>query len=304
MEAPGEDDWFYHRAHATVIQSRLRLPDYVPTSERVATPLRIEVTALTEPFPSEYGSAHHEGGYRLWWNTTGDFYVSAEGNILAKRLPGASEALFRLPLLGTVLATALTSHRRFLLHGNAVIMNGRAVVFAGHKGQGKSTLTAYLLRRGHQLLADDITALTLETSGIMAHRGALHLRLWPDSIEHIFAVPAERFEPLFEGFAKHVVPAQQFACKAESVPLAGIISLCESDMISLERLSLPAAWKEVVIHSFHSRLGSGFLTGDRARWHHEQCAKIVRGSRLYRFHRPRTFDRLEEAARCLEDAFA
>ena len=305
MFEPQSLGWFVYQAHGESIQSRLPLPEYLAAPASGPHSLRIDCVPMADAPPSAQGFAElTEGGFRLWWQTTGDFHVSAQGHIIGWRPPGVSDALFRLPLLGTVLSAALAMRRRFVLHGNAVCINGRAFIIVGHKGQGKSTLTACLLQRGHRLIADDVSALTFDAADVSVHRGAFQLRLWPDSIERIFEEPAERFEQISASYPKRIVSARQFVVAAEHLPLAGILSLSDSEKLSLETLSVADAWKQAVVHSFHSRLGSAFLKTTQASGHHRQCARLVRNVKMYRLHRPRDFSRLEEVARFVEQAVA
>ena len=305
MSAPVCQETFGYLAHGERIASQIRLPEYFEAADDLGPlPLCIETGPLTHPLPGEHGTTELPGGsLRLWWQTSGDFTVSAEGNISGQQPAGASDALFRLPMLGTVLSVALARRRRFVLHGNAVCVNGRGLIIVGYKGQGKTTLTACLLRRGHRLIADDVSVITQDRSEAFVHRGALQLRLWPDAIEQTFAEPAEHFEQISDTYPKRIVPAHQFGIDRENVPLTAVLNVCESDEISLTPLPTAEAWKQAVIHSFQSRLGSAFLRGESGGWHHGQCARLVRAVKFYRLDRPRDFARLGDVARLIETAF-
>lgn len=53
-------------------------------------------------------------------------------------------------------------HRRYTLHASAVVWRGRAVVFTGRSGQGKSTLCTDLVAQGAGFLGDDIVFLYMD----------------------------------------------------------------------------------------------------------------------------------------------
>ena len=80
--------------------------------------------------------------------------------------------------MGMNLQMALGQRRYLLLHASAVERDGRALLMTGNSGAGKSTLAATLARRGHVLLADDVTALDGPTLWPALPR----LKLWPDSL--------------------------------------------------------------------------------------------------------------------------
>ena len=306
MFEPVNQGTFSYQAHGERILSQIRLPEYLAAADdSTSMPLCIETGPLTNSLPSEHGTAElSDGGLRLWWQTSGDFTVSAGGNISGRQPSNASDALFRLPMLGTVLSVALVRRRRFVLHGNAVCVNGWGLIIVGHKGQGKTTLTACLLRRGHRLIADDVSAITLDGPEPLVHRGALQLRLWPDSIEQTFAEPAESFEQISDTYPKRIVPAHQHSIHRENIPLTAVLNVGESGEISLTPLPIAEAWKQAVIHSFQSRLGSAFLQGESGGWHHRQCAQLVRAVKFYCLNRPRDFARVGEVANLIETAFA
>jgi hypothetical protein len=61
----------------------------------------------------------------------------------------------------------LAHHDRFLVHGGAVVDNGRAYVVLGGTGAGKSTLVAATLGTEWQALADDMVVVRSEGSDVL-----------------------------------------------------------------------------------------------------------------------------------------
>ena len=78
---------------------------------------------------------------------------------------------------GFVLAFAAALQRRPSLHASCVVLDGAALVLAGHSGSGKSTTAAMLATDGWSLFADDVTAIETRADQLVAHRGSQHLRL-------------------------------------------------------------------------------------------------------------------------------
>lgn len=56
-----------------------------------------------------------------------------------------------------------------ILHASAVAVGGRAVLFLGPSGSGKSSLSLQLMALGATLVADDRTRITRRDDGVIAH---------------------------------------------------------------------------------------------------------------------------------------
>ena len=79
--------------------------------------------------------------------------------------PQAADADVRSHLLGVALGVTWHQRGRLPLHASAVEVDGRAVVFAGPAGVGKSTLAALLADRGYPVVTDDACVVDFDTDG-------------------------------------------------------------------------------------------------------------------------------------------
>ena len=116
-------------------------------------------------------------GYLLHAPGVGRILVAPDGGeLLCDPEPGAAEWATLIPAQALPLAATLRGLE--VLHASGVVLDGRAVLFAGAPGAGKSSLAAALLYRGAALLSDDTVALQLRRGALLAHPGValLHLR--------------------------------------------------------------------------------------------------------------------------------
>jgi hypothetical protein len=107
--------------------------------------------------------------------------VAGDGSeLLCDPEPGSEE--WTTPLLAQALPLAATLQGLEVLHASGVRMGdgplaGRAALFSGPQGAGKSSLAAALVRRGATLLSDDTVAIEQCEGALLAHGGPALLQL-------------------------------------------------------------------------------------------------------------------------------
>ncbi|MGH7627749.1 MAG: hypothetical protein ACREOJ_20835 [Gemmatimonadaceae bacterium] len=123
----------------------------------------------------------HAHGYRLEYDDTGCYDVSADGrDIVWSRGPTAPSAVVRSDVTGRVLATALHAGGVFCLHGCAVALQRGAVALLAPRFHGKSTLALALARGGGRLITDDVLPVIVGPPA-RAIPGMHQVKLWEDS---------------------------------------------------------------------------------------------------------------------------
>jgi len=116
------------------------------------------------------------------------------------------------------------------LHANSLVINGSGIGLMTHTGGGKSTLTAALLQRGHQLLADDMLPLHHHNEQWPIFPGPPDIRLWPDSGSHfVTSQTIDAAKRVHAGFEKRTLCLKAKTGKAlrpfESTPLSALYLL-------------------------------------------------------------------------------
>jgi len=124
-------------------------------------------------------------GYLLHVPGFGRILIAPEGTeLICDPEPGSSQWSILLPAQALPLAATLQGFE--VLHASGVVLGGRAVLFAGPPGAGKSSLAAALLYRGGvELLGDDTVALHPHGGAPIAHPGAALLHLRPAEHERL-----------------------------------------------------------------------------------------------------------------------
>ncbi|HVW09996.1 MAG TPA: hypothetical protein VHC90_15510 [Bryobacteraceae bacterium] len=155
-----------------------------------------------------------------------------DGNSIQVETNPAQDAIAGLHITGSCTGALLFQRGFIPLHGNTIAGKEGAATFVGRIGAGKSATTMAMLRRGHRLVADDISAVSIESSkrptAPLVLPGFPRLKLWKTSLEH-FGCNAAEFQHLRPGLEKFHVPVSDQFCD-EPQPLRAIYVLEPGDM--------------------------------------------------------------------------
>lgn len=167
-----------------------------------------------------------DGACRLAIDGVASYHVDAAGRqvtVFPSLEPSAPD--IRLFLLGTVFGIVCLRHGLVPLHASCVRIGDRAVAVTGPSGSGKSTLAAAFLRRGHEILADDVTVLDLSGAVPVALPAFPRLKLWRASMD-AFGVAVAGRERVRAALDKYQLPLDT-AFAHDPLPLAAVYHLEE-----------------------------------------------------------------------------
>lgn len=83
-------------------------------------------------------------------------------------------ALFDAIVAGVI--AALSAGGILAIHAGVVALDGRAIIIAGRSGRGKTTLVLGMLRRGLDLLSDELALIGPDQRTVLAYPRGLHVR--------------------------------------------------------------------------------------------------------------------------------
>lgn len=233
----------------------------------------------------------HEGGFRLCYDDTGDFDVSRDGRRVRWRPPGSVEATaVQADVTGRVLPLALHASGVLALHGSAVAVDGKALIFVGPKFSGKSTLAYALARAGAGLLTDDVAPLVPGEAALLLP-GTPSVRLWPDSAAQLAGRPKGGRVKVEIG-----APAGVRAGKPVPAGMVYVVAPVDSDAVeATRRTRLPGPSAALALVA-HARLGA-LLRGDEAGRLLAMASAVARVTPAYVLEVAWDLERLPDAAR-------
>ena len=169
---------YCYTAYGLGIRSALPLPELVPGEAAADVEIRL---GRVDPFLLE--ATRTGTGFRataqeacFFYEEVGTFLVRGGREVVLEPAPGVEERTLRLFILGPALAVLLQQKGRLILHASAISIAGSAVALLGGPGWGKSTLAAAIHSRGHGMVADDVTAVQIETGSPMVFPGFPQLK--------------------------------------------------------------------------------------------------------------------------------
>lgn len=157
--------------------------------------------------------------YRFQYSDGTEFWIARSGAEIWARWPAHyvvedMMTYFQGPILGFVLRLrGVTS-----LHGSAVVVGDRAVVFAGPGGSGKSTTAAAFALQGYGILADDVSAVEDMGTEFRIQPAYPHLRLWGCSVEMLYGL-ADALTPITPNWDKFDCPIDESGLRFQKNPL-------------------------------------------------------------------------------------
>lgn len=204
-------------------------------------------------------------------------------------------------IFGSGMVALLWQCSYLVLHGAAAEIYGRAVLFVGPPGCGKSSLVAALMQRGHAVLTDDVCAVAIGQSGSpLVIPGTPFLRLWDDALASlgIQTGPLRRIETRHVdagGREKFFFPGPPLG---EAAPLAQIYHLVPGvGAPTVSPVAGALRMTTLTNATYHVEVADA-LGGRVQRF--QQCAAVARTVGFARLTRPMDLAQLGEVARLVE----
>ncbi|MCM8812188.1 MAG: hypothetical protein NC910_03945 [Candidatus Omnitrophica bacterium] len=224
----------------------------------------------------------------IGWKGIGRFHVMGGRHVLVDSDPGVYPPLLQQVIVGSVMGIVLHQRRLLVLHASAVALGNEAVLFLGGKGWGKSTLAAFMVSKGADLVADDVAAVDWRDGRPVVLRGNLQLRLWPDALSALGESPAG-FQKAVPSQEKRICPPRSFLERTFS-PIRRIYLLQKSRRIRVEKIAAAGAAIELIRHSYRVE----WLHDADPSVHFSRCTDLASSVAVRRLLRPLDFSRLDE----------
>ena len=231
--------------------------------------------------------------------------ISADGRrATCGRLGDIDQRSLEANLLNFVLSASLTLQGEETLHSTVVEIDGRAVGLLGLSDAGKSTLAAFLISRGADLVTDDMLRVKFADGAMLAYPGPYRLKLLDEPGKAFLpeAVAAGYFNSLSGKVM--VQPRTTIPARRETIPLAALFHLGDPDEQSAIREVSHARLDglELVRLVISSTMDTRYALSSRLARQIEFAARVARTVPVYRLRYPRSTEAMHDVARQIRQA--
>ncbi|MEM9275138.1 MAG: hypothetical protein AAGA80_19560 [Cyanobacteria bacterium P01_F01_bin.143] len=281
-----------YSAYGLTIKSDFLLPELLPGEGKIDLHIhqgkiqapKLEPTNIKRQGVSSYFGGNDRAAYLHWPDVA--TFCAQDGRYLTVQ-PERDELESRylnLYILSEALGMILYQRGYLLLHGSAVKVKGKAVIFAGAPGAGKSTMAAAFSRLGYPLLGDDMVAVKFTTEGqVMVYPGFPQIKIWSPTVQGL-KLKSEALSPLFSGSHKKLLRPRRFL--PEPLPLARCFILSRGEKLQLSSLEGHKALMS--LFRFFSCPGQ-MLVGESLDTYRQLCLELTKIVPIYALKRPDNF---------------
>ena len=223
----------------------------------------------------------------------GEISVSPDGRFLAcHRYAESTSESFNVYLVTQALSFALVKCGLEPLHATAVAIDGKAAVFLGDCGFGKSTLAAAFLQAGYRLLTDDLLVLYKPHAELLAYPGSPRIKLFP-GMARKFLGEAVTGVPMNPYTHKLIVPLKESQVCAHALPVGGVYALAPASEVRGTEASLSAMnQRQAFLTLLASTFNRTILDTTRLRRQFETTQALANTLPVKKLSYPRSLDRL------------
>jgi len=243
---------------------------------------------------------YNEEEVLLEFQAAGRFLVRSGKEIVVDPAPASDAGEVHAHLLGTALGVLCHQRGIIPLHASAIDTAEGFVAFTGMSGSGKSTLAAALVRRGYQIVADDVCFLRrYGENQINAWPGIARIRLWAEAIQAL-SCDGSDVERELHGYNKYFIPVHQPQNLFRPSRLRRVYDLhVASDDVTIQitRLQGVTAVEALLQNIYRPGLAEQLGYKPQA---FVTCAAAARNAAVFRLIRPNGFHALDKTINFLE----
>ena len=230
------------------------------------------------------------------------YYVQNGHTINIDKNDSASDLHIQAFLFGTIFANVLQYHGYLVLHGSAIQVGDKAVIFSGESGTGKSTTAAAFIKRGYSLLTDDVVVLSPHKDGSFSLvSGPPRLKLWQSAIDKL-GVTTDQMVPIANKLDKYELPVAIDSSIGNNIQVSTFYELNShlADDIQFKQIDGINKLELLIDNTYRYRM---LKPMGKLAEHLKFCTELSKQIRVYKVYRPKNAFAIDELVASLEATF-
>ncbi len=301
------DKKYFYRVYGLNIDSNIEILEFPKRNEDFID--KDIVTILYGQTPNNIleeikeGKSIHVTKDHVWFHIdhVATYCIENGNTVIVDPCENCDKSLMKVYIMGSVLGFLLLQRESTAIHGGTVVINGKAIIFTGERGAGKSTLTTALVKKGYNFVADDVAALSFDNK-IVIEPGFPYHKLCFDALENMCYV--KESYPYFhvDGKIKYIVPDFHGFSK-EKFPLTAIceLDMGEVDNVRVEEIRGVEKLNKIIKNIYRNEY-IGSMEGMTPKYF-KNCIEIAQKAKFYRITRPRDKYTVDDQIEIIEEIF-
>ncbi|MBO8240565.1 hypothetical protein HA152_07595 [Prochlorococcus marinus XMU1412] len=124
-------------------------------------------------------------------------------------------------LFSSVFGALLIQRGFLLLHGNSLTKNKKLIICLGKSGIGKSTISYMLMKKGWQLITDDLVAID---KNMNVSIGIQRIKLWKDTLNYL-KIDYKNLKKVRSNIQKFILSKDELNISKKSYPITSVFIL-------------------------------------------------------------------------------
>jgi hypothetical protein len=242
-------------AFGLTIESQIPLPELPPAGVGAQAQVKICLGQVPKTLPdSLIKNPWYEvsrNAYLLRVEGIAEYYVQNGETVTIAPAGETPPEDIRIFLLTSVMAQLLHQRHMFVLHGSAVMFQGKAVLFLGPAMAGKTSLALQLYQQGYPFLIDELSVAVMENGKMMLLPGIARLAVWQDTLEKAGHDPAA-FTAIRRGISKYHFPvAGNETSKKVEISDVILMNFGNTRNMTLNGVTGTEKFKKIMLSTYH-----------------------------------------------------
>lgn len=297
---------YHYKVYGINIDSEIEIPEFQVRTTETGVDVRLIVDQLEEEIKKEIEQGKNLSVTResIWFyiEDVATYWIANGDTVTVSPCKNCDEKLLKIYIMGSVLGFLLLQKQILAIHGGTTVIDGKAVIFTGERGAGKSTLTTALGERGYKFLADDVAAIGIGDLP-RVNPGFPYHKLCEDAVEKMNYDKEKLSFFKGDGKIKYLVPDHEGFCE-KGAPLKALFEISEGDVetVKLEEIFGQKKFYKLLNNIYRNEYMGRM--GEIPPNYFKQCMEVAKSIKCYTLVRPRNKYTVGEQIRLIEEILA